>query len=138
MSLLANEAANPDKDPLHPPPQPQPLTEESLRIHDILSTERICGWAGIKSRLYLVPFKEDPKKHFAGLDFVPLRAPQEELKAQLWPFNTIVDWCWGARILAAFGTKAICDFSRMSQTTVLVERFRDQIKPSRKRKQMAA
>lgn len=108
-----------------PPPQPQPLTQDALHIHDLLTSEHITSWPGTKSQLFLVPFTKEAKEPFtSGVDYMPLRAPQEEAEAKLWPHNAFVDWCWGARLLTAFGSDEICTFAETSLTMALVNKTR--------------
>lgn len=110
-----------------PPRQPAPLTEDSLRMHNLLPATTISSWAGAKSQLYLVFFQEGAQAIYEALQSpVLLRAPTGESKARSWPYNAIVDWCWGAHILTAFGSDHIKNFAKGSVTTAWVQRWRKQ------------
>jgi len=121
---------NKDKSP--PEPEPVPLTEAALRIHNILPAEEIRTWAGIASELYLIPFDKDAARELEQQADQPLRTPTDLVK-ELWPYNALVDWLWGARLLKAFGTQELWFFSKQSPTTLAVDEFRQ---TSRKRKDL--
>lgn len=93
-------------------------------MHDLLSVNRISAWAGAGSELHLIPFNEDAAR---TIDFGPktaLCAPSTDEKKALWPYNAVVDWCWGTRIVTAFGTTEIWQFSQESETSQAVQRYR--------------
>jgi hypothetical protein len=79
----------PQKDPL-----PSPVTSEALQQQSALAE-----WAGTGSQTYLVLLKAEAELALP----VGLKLPYKLNWAEEAPFNVLLDWAFGVRILRRFG-----------------------------------
>lgn len=95
--------------------------------------KEILTWAGVQSTVNVIPLNEkgDALLHFLQLTKCSLRTPSEDQKTN-WPLNSLFDWLWSSRIARQYGTKEFFNFSKNSEVTKAIEKYRQGLK---KRKQ---
>ena len=111
------------------PPTPAPLTSGNLLLHSFLPSphDRVQTWAGVQSSIYLIGFDKDAADILGPNPATPVCLRSPKTNEDQWPLNTLVDWCFGGRVLWAFGTPYFQDFSRYSKLSDEVDRYRKAI-----------